>query len=156
MLGRRDLLEPTTATPVLRAAMGRTSLGAAPIRVVGIHGTFGGFGTRGRPMAACLDPAGSDLNEVGGLLDAPCSPSNAARGTTSSPARGRRRRTGDVDARWLAPGAEAVRPAPRTGQSRGSTRAVSVRALLIHRGRLVPKPPAAGSDDPAPEHEFIG
>ena len=35
-------------------------------------------------------------------------------------------------------------------------RALSDRVLLIHRGRIVRELPAAGMDDPALEHEFIG
>ena len=35
-------------------------------------------------------------------------------------------------------------------------RALSDRVLLIHRGRIVRELPAAGLDDPALEHEFIG
>lgn len=106
MLGRCGLLESTTATLALRAVTGRAALGAAPIKIVGIPGTFNGFDIYGRPMVACLDRAGSDPNEVGGLLDAPCSPSDTARRTTSGPVRGRRCGTGDSDARWLDPNAE--------------------------------------------------
>ncbi len=45
---------------------------------------------------------------------------------------------------------------PLVGRNVDLNRAVPERALLIRRGRTVREPPAAGSDDPALEHEFIG
>lgn len=91
MLRRCGLLESTTATLALCAVTDRAALGVAPIKSVGMPGTFDGFHIYGRPMVACLGRAGSDPNELGGLLDAPYSPSSTARRTTSGPARGRPR-----------------------------------------------------------------
>ena len=42
------------------------------------------------------------------------------------------------------------------GRNLDLPRALSDRVLLIQRGRIVRELPAAGSDDPALEHEFIG
>lgn len=44
----------------------------------------------------------------------------------------------------------------RIGRDLDLPRALSDRAPLIQRGRIMRELPAAGLDDPALEHEFIG
>ncbi len=71
MLGRRGRPKLTPAALAAPAVVGRAAFGAAPIEIVGIHDTSGGFDIYGQPMFARLDYAASEPNEADDMLGRP-------------------------------------------------------------------------------------
>ena len=68
MLARRGPPELTLAEFAASVVMSRAALGAAPIKIPGIHRMPSGCAIYGQPVVARLHDAASELNEAGDLL----------------------------------------------------------------------------------------
>ncbi len=158
MLGRRGRPKLTPAALAAPAVMGRAAFGAAPVKIAGIHDTSGGFDIYGQPMFARLDYAASEPNEADDMLGRPRA-AHQLRPPEQHPAPRAVRDAGQGGggARRHHLGArQAIRPVLLMEKDADFIRVLSGRVLLIQRGRIVRELPAAGLNEPALEHEFIG
>ena len=71
MLARRGPPELTLAEFAASVVMSRAAIGAAPIKIPGIHRMPGGCAIYDQPVVARLHNAASELNKAGDLLARP-------------------------------------------------------------------------------------